>query len=563
MRDKADTLPLDRYAALGDGRSVALLGADGSIDWWCVPNLDSVPFFDHLVAGEAGGRLSITPAQDFTVERRYREGSNVLEQVFTASSGSARITSSLNSGPSGRLPWSELAQRVEGITGTVEFAVEVRPGRRLDQSTPWREAGPHGPVLHIDGIVAAFRATDDVVRTEETDERLVARLTTQAGSRSVLAFLAAANEPLILPSLETIDGRIDRSDAAWREWSSNLNYDGPYADAVRRSALALKLLLYSPTGAIAAAATTSLPERIGGAKNYDYRFAWVRDVAYTIKAFLRVGAVEEAKAAFSWLTATICRHGALRTMYALNGDLAPPEREVALPGYRGSAPVRTGNHARDQLQLGTYGDVMETAALFVENGHVLDLATRSLLAELADRCADIWRQPDAGLWELDDPQHYTMSKIGVWTALNGADRLAAAGQIDASRRERWARERDRIRDWIDTNCWDERRKAYVMFPGSDRLDAGLLLATRFGFDRPDRLAATRDAIRRELAAGPLVYRFSDARKGGGHVHRLRVLDGRGVCAPGRPRRGRVADGRALALARRQPRTAARTTRCPQ
>jgi len=171
-------LPLDQYAALGDGRSVALVGSDGSIDWWCVPNLDSPPFFDRLLAGDGGGRFSVAPAGPFTVERRYRQGSNVLEQVFSTASGQARVTYSLNSGPSGRLPWSELAHRVEGLAGTVELDIEVRPGRRLDQANPWREPSPHGDVLHLDGILAAFRASDDVERLIEADDRLVARMAT-------------------------------------------------------------------------------------------------------------------------------------------------------------------------------------------------------------------------------------------------------------------------------------------------------------------------------------------------------------------------------------------------
>ncbi len=502
-------LPLDQYAAVGDGRSVALVGADGSLDWWCVPNLDSTPFFNRLLAGEDGGRFSVAPSGPFTVERSYRPGSNVLEQVFATEGGRARVTYSLNSGPSGRLPWSELAHRVEGLEGAVEFGVEVRPGRRLGQANPWREGSPHGDVLHLDGIVAALRTTGDVERLIEGDDRVTARFATEAGSRTVLALLASMNEPLILPPLAAIDGRIDRSDQAWREWSGNLTYAGRYGEAVRRSALALKLLLFTPTGAITAAATTSLPERIGTGRNYDYRFAWVRDVAYTIKAFLRVGAVEEAKAAFSWLTATILRHGGRpRTMYRLDGDLAPEERELDLPGYRDSRPVREGNRARDQLQLGVLGDLMETAALFVECGHVLDLTTRRLLADLADRCADLWRSRDSGIWELEQAEHYTMSKLGCWTALDRAARLAASGQLDASHADRWRRERERIRDWVDAHCWSDAKQSYTMHPGTDRLDASLLLATRFGFERRDRLALTRDAVRRELCRGPLVFRYS-------------------------------------------------------
>ena len=506
-----DWLPLDRYAAVGDGRSVALVGADGSIDWWCVPNLDSTPYFDRLLAGEDGGRLSVAPAGPFTVERRYRKDSNVLEQVFATAAGRARVTYSLNSSPSGRLPWSELAHRVEGLEGAVEFGVEVRSGRRLGQANPWREASPHGDVVHLDGIVAALRTSGDVERLTEADDRVTARLTTQAGSRSVLALLASSNEPLILPPPAAIDARIDRSDQAWREWSGNLAYEGRYGEAVRRSALALKLLLYTPTGAIAAAATASLPERIGAGKNYDYRFAWVRDVAYTTKAFLRVGAVEEAKAAFSWLTATILRHGGQpRTMYSLDGDLAPEERELDLPGYRNSRPVREGNRAREQVQLGVFGDLLETAALFVRCGHVLDLATRRLLADLANRCADLWRSRDAGIWELEQAEHYTMSKLGCWTALDRAAKLAGSGQLDASHADRWRRECDRIRDWVDAHCWSDAKQSYTMHPGTDRLDASLLLAARFGFERSDRLALTRDAVRRELCRGPLVFRYSGA-----------------------------------------------------
>ena len=502
-------LPLAQYAALGDGRSVALVGADGSIDWWCVPNLDSEPLFDRLLDAQAGGRFSLTPDAGFTVERRYRRDSNVLEQTFETASGRARVTSSLNSGISGRLPWSELALRVEGLDGSVAFALVLRPGRRLDRASPWREPSPHGDVLHVDGVVCAFRADDSVVRTVEDDCGIEARLVTAEGSRATLAMLASSDEPLILPPLPEIDARIDRSDQSWREWSTNLKVDSLYAADVRRSALALKLLLFSPTGAIAAAATTSLPERIGGDKNYDYRYAWVRDVAYTIKAFLQVGATEEAKAAFSWLTATVLRHGPnLRIMYRLDGALAPEEETLDLPGYRDSGPVRRGNRARDQDQFGVFGDLMEVAAMFVERGHVLDLVTRRLLAGVADRCADLWHGRDSGIWELEQPEHYTMTKIGCWTALDRAHHLAVLGQIDASHADRWARERDRIRDWIDAHCWSEAKRSYTLHAGTDRLDASLLLAVPFRFERRDRLAATRDAIARELCRGPLVYRYS-------------------------------------------------------
>ncbi len=507
-RDPAGFLPLAQYACLGDGRSVALVGADGSIDWWAVPNLDSPPLFDRLLDPVHGGRFSITPVGAYTVERRYRPNSNVLEQVFTTADGSARITDSLNSGISGRLPWSELARRIEGLTGSVTFEIAAVTGRRLDKANSWREPSPHGDVLHLGNIILAFRAHEAVQRTQEDDRGVKARLVTQPGSRTITALLGTSDEPLILPTLAAIDARIDRSDQAWREWTSNLSVEAGYADELRRSALALKLLLFSPTGSIAAAATTSLPEKIGGKKNWDYRFAWARDVTYTIKAFLRVGATEEAQAAFGWLTATVRRHGVMKTMYKLDGSDAPDAAELDLPGYRGSKPVQSGNLAGSQLQLGTFGDLLETAAMFVREGHVLDLTTRRLLAEQADRCADSWRQKDSGIWELQEQEHYTISKIGCWTGLDRAAWLAERGQIDSSHADRWKRERDRIQDYIDTECWSEAKQSYTLHAGSEKLDAAVLLGVPFGLPRRERLLTTCKAIQQELSSGPHLYRYT-------------------------------------------------------
>jgi len=498
---------LNRYGALGDGRSVALVGVNGSIDWWSVPNLDSTPLFDRLLDPDGGGRFAIIPVGDFAVERRYRTDSNVLEHTFTTAGGRARLTDSLNSGTAGRLPWSELARRIEGLEGSVEFRVEAFLGRRLNRPPSWRQSGPDGGILHIDGLLVALRG--EFERLEENDRGVSGRLTTSSGTRDVLVILASADAPLILPTLPAIDARIDRSDQTWREWARTLTFEGPFAEHVRRSALALKLLVFAPTGAIAAAATTSLPERLGGDKNYDYRYAWVRDVCYSIKAFLRVGVTEEAQAAFSWLTTTLGKElGRLCVMFKLDGTMAPEERELDLPGYANSSPVRLGNRARDQLQLGIFGDILETAALFVERGHVLDLTTRRLLKSLVNQCAISWRQKDAGIWELSALEHYTMSKMGCWTALDRAVRLAEQGQIDAGEASRWAQERDRIREWIDLHCWSEPKRAYTLYPGTERLDASLLLGSRFGFASRDRLIMTRDAIRQELCRGALVYRYS-------------------------------------------------------
>ncbi|ONG53979.1 glycoside hydrolase family 15 [Pseudoroseomonas deserti] len=499
-------LALEDYGALGDGRSVALSGADGSIDWWCVPNLDSPPLFDRLLDPEEGGRFCLTPVDPFEVERRYRPGSNVLETIFTTAQGRARLTESLNSGTAGRLPWGELARRVEGIDGTVVFAVEMRPGRRANGASPYRSKIGEHAVFHV-GKVLGLLLHSDGFAGEQADDGVCGRLTVAQGQREVLALIVGEGEPLVVDPVATIDERIDLSDKEWRDWSDRVAYDGAHREAFIRSILALKLLLFSPSGAIAAAATTSLPEGIGGRKNYDYRYAWVRDAGYTIKAFLTAGARAEAKAAFTWLLKRLREHDA-RVCYTLGGALAPDLTVIDVPGYRRSGPVHVGNLATTQHQHGIYGDIFETASRFVACGNILDPSSAELLSHLADQCADAWRKKDAGIWELETPQHYTMSKISCWQALARAVELADQGQLPTTCRDRWSRERDRIAAWIEAHCWSERKQAFTFYAGSEALDASLALAVRFGFDGHDRLEKTLDAIDAELGAGPYHHRYS-------------------------------------------------------
>ena len=507
LRDADGFLNLENYAALGDGRSVALSGADGAIDWWCVPNMDSAPLFDRLLDGERGGTFSITPVEPFAVERRYRPDSNVLETIFITASGRAKLVESLNSGPAGRLPWAELARRVEGLDGFVRFAITLRFSRRADTVSPYfAPAGGHN-VFHVDRVLGVFRHCGGVTIDTVEDGLVTATAAVGPGDRARIAIIAGEDEPLVCQDIEQIDARIDLSDFEWRQWTQGLKVPEVHRDRILRSALALKLLLYSPTGAITAAATTSLPEGIGGKKNYDYRYAWVRDAGYTIKAFLRIGAHGEAKAAFTWLLKRL-GEGDPQVCYTLDGCPVPAEREIAVSGYRHSKPVRVGNLAGGQHQHGIYGDIFETASRFVACGNFLDTSSAETLSHLADACADRWRLPDAGIWELPEERHYTMSKISCWQALARAVELADEGQIPTTCRDRWARERDRIEAWIGEHCWSEKRGAYLMHPDSDALDASLALAVRFRFDGQDRLARTLDALDKELASGAFHYRYT-------------------------------------------------------
>ena len=499
-------LPLERYGVLGDGRSVALSGIDGSIDWWCVPNLDSPPLFNRLLDPEEGGRFELAPSAAFTTTHRYRADSNVLETTFVTADGIARLTESLNSGTAGRLPWAELARRVEGLEGTVRFELRVLFGRRADVVSPYHSTTGRHPVFHV-GRVLGVLLHSPGVRMERFDDGARGALEVGAGTREIVAVVAGEDEPLVIPTIEDLDARIEVSDREWKVWARGLAHEAGTRPQFLRSALALKLLLYSPTGAIAAAATTSLPEGIGGGKNYDYRFAWVRDAGYTVKAFLAAGALGEAKAAFTWLLKRLEAHGP-RVCFTLQGGEVPPARAVDVPGYRRSTPVRVGNDATSQRQHGVFGDIFETASRFVEGGNILDAASAELLARLADQCADCWRQKDSGIWELAELQHYTNSKVSCWQALARAVELADAGQLPTTCRDRWSRERDRIEAWIGEHCWSEALQSYVFHPGSEKLDASLALAVRFRFDGPERLARTLDAIDRHLGHGAFHHRYS-------------------------------------------------------
>ena len=510
--------PIQGYAALGDGRSVAVVAPDGGVDWWCVPNIDSDPLFGALLDPAEGGAFTLQPAEPFRAERKYRDGSNVLETVFTCASGAVRVTESMNSTLAGRLPWCELARRIEGLEGAVPMRARLAFGTRADAVSPWLEPNGNGAVFHAGRVLGLLRSTPNMSVTREDDREIVLEGTVRAGERALVAVVAGEDQPLGVPTTGDIDRRIDATDAAWRAWADGLAYEGPHREAVVRSALALKLLLFSPTGAIAAAATTSLPEKLGGSKNWDYRYAWVRDAAYTLAAFLRLGVVPESQAAFEWLVHRLGETGA-KVCYRLDGSPVPPVAEVDAPGYRGSRPVATGNQAAEQHQHGVYGDILEAASVFVGAGGVLDARSAAVLSRLADECADRWRRKDAGLWELEQDEHYTMSKVSCWQALARAVEMAEAGHLPSTCAPRWRRERDRIVDWVDAHCWSEKKGAYAFHAGTDRLDASLALAVRFGFPRAERLSATLDAVRRELGAGPhlwsrgpWVYRYSGAER---------------------------------------------------
>ena len=505
-------VPIADYALVGDGRTAALVATDGSVDWWPCPTLDAPPLCAAIVDPERGGHFVLRPVERYEVDRRYLYRTNVLESIYRTSEGVVTVTQAMNVGSSGRLPWVEFVHRIVVLSGQVTMHWEWRPGDHFGRAAPW-VTSYHGTPLSIVGHQVVGVITDDATECTVDDDRGAVRgtLTAEPGGHRTIALVSSDREPLFIPDLAAVDERLDRTIAFWCRWSERLTQAGPWASIVERSALALKLLLAEDTGAIAAAATTSLPERIGGEKNWDYRFAWVRDTSFALDALINLGLHEEVQRSVAWLIETIGRNGpGLHVFYTLGGQVKSDQEELAAAGYAHSRPVRAGNRAAAQRQLGTYGDLFDTIWRYCAAGHVLDAPTARLLADLADQCCDTWRNPDAGLWELTQREHYTISKIGCWVALDRAARLADEGQIADVRSARWRDEAEHIRTWIDTNCWSDAKRSYTFFAGTDDLDAAVLLAGRTGFERGQRLTTSITAIRDELGEGPLLYRYTGA-----------------------------------------------------
>lgn len=506
--------PIGSYGILGDGRTVALVAKDGSIDWMPMPTLDSAPVFDRILDGTEGGRFELCPDIDFTIQRRYREHSAVLETTFHTARGTVTVVDALNRLGDHPLPWTELARVVEASDGAVPMRWRFAPGRRFGTATPWAQRldGVVSVQLHDQMMALVHR---DVGEAQVRSHAVEGCFEATPGAIAVLALVATDGEPVpVVDPGEVID-RVQETTDRWRAWCREIDYDGPARDAVVRSVITLKLLTAAKNGANVAAATTSLPEVVGGDRNFDYRFCWVRDASFALDALSGVGARPAVHATLSWLLQAVARTAPdVHVFYTLGGEPAPGTMADVpnLPGYLGTAPVHVGNSAATQRQLGAYGHVFDAAWRFVQDGGLLDPATAAMFEGLADKVCDLWWKEDAGLWELGQYEQYTSSKVGCWVALDRAVRFAERGQLASRRVDRWRAVRDEIHEWVDANCWSETKRAYTMHARTDDLDAAVLLMARTGFvPRGDeRLASTVEAIQSELGAGgPLLFRYSE------------------------------------------------------
>jgi GH15 family glucan-1,4-alpha-glucosidase len=499
------------YAVIGDGRTASLVARDGSIDWLCLPSLDSGSVFGALLDVEHGGAFTLAPSEPFAVKRRYSPDTNVLETTFKTAAGSVRLTDAMPLPLNGLAPTRELVRRIEGLSGEVPMSWTVEPrfgygrsGTRIERRLGFPVASAGADAM----AVLAFDAGEPECGSEDVHGQLVVR----DGAEALLALSVSHGDPLVFPPRGEIERRLEETLGFWRAWAGGRRYAGPWREAVLRSALALKLLIHAPSGAVAAAVTTSLPEELGGVRNWDYRYSWIRDSAAILDALLGLGCPREAESFFWWLMhASQLTHPRVNVLYRLNGGARVPEYELDFAGYEGSRPVRIGNAATTQQQLDVYGHLLQTAWLFAEAGGRLSADIASRLASTADLVGSIWRREDSGIWEVRGRvRHFTESKMMCWVALDRACRLAAAGQIPPANASQWRDQATAIRRFVSGRCWSSDRHSYMRFPEADETDASILLPVMMGYgagEDHDRQAATVRTVRAELGHGALLHRY--------------------------------------------------------
>ncbi len=507
--------PIEDYALIGDLLTGALISREGSVDWLCLPRFDSPACFAALLHDASAGRWLLAPAREAAVggratSRRYRGDSLILETEWRTPDGTVRVIDCMPPRTGG----ADVVRLVQGVSGRVDMTMDLRLRFDYGSVVPWvtrrgedlcAVAGPDSIWLHTP------------VETHGEHLTTVADFTVGAG-QAVPFVLTHHASHLRRPRPADAEQAITGTERYWADWMSGCRYDGGWQTAVRRALVTLKGLTYAPTGGILAAATTSLPERLGGPRNWDYRYCWLRDSTFTLQALLSAGFLEEARAWREWLLrAAAGDPSQLQIMYALDGTRRIPEAELPwLSGYEGSRPVRTGNDAAGQFQLDVWGEVLDSLHLARETGLAVDTTAWDLQRMLLEYLEGHWRDPDNSLWEVrGDRRHFVHSKVLAWAGLDRA--------VDTVRRhglpgpaDRWAELRDRIHREVCDQGYDPERNTFTQFYGSRGLDAALLLLPRVGFLpwHDPRIRGTVEAVGRELCEDGLVLRYRNDADGG-------------------------------------------------
>jgi GH15 family glucan-1,4-alpha-glucosidase len=514
--------PIEHYGIIGNLRTAALVGMDGSIDWLCLPYFDSPSVFAAILDDRKGGRFRIAPAgEDFRRKQFYWPDTAILVTRFLHDDGVGEVEDYMPIAGASAAP-DELVRRVRVVRGKVPFHLECRPAFDYARASHECRVSAQGARFDGPGLVLDLAAP---LPLRPDGDGVVADFTLGEGEKATFSLRRARGDeqPAHCPGVGEAEDLFRDTVAYWRRWLSKCTYTGRWREMVQRSALTLKLLSFEPTGAIVAAPTCSLPEWVGGARNWDYRYTWIRDAAFTLYGLLRVGFTEEASRFRDWLQARWQDGdgdgaGPLQLMYGIDGRSDLTEQALDhLEGYRGSRPVRIGNGAHRQLQLDIYGELMDSIYLF--NKYVEPVAYDGWvrLRRLVDWLCDNWKRDDEGIWEVrGGRRQFVYSKVMSWVALDRSLRLADKRSFPADR-ARWLKVRDEIYEEVMTQGWDPKRQTFVQSYGSEALDASLLLMPLVFFVAPNdpRMLNTVDAIRRPVSAGGLaadglVYRYDPA-----------------------------------------------------
>jgi GH15 family glucan-1,4-alpha-glucosidase len=518
VSEKDGYRPIGDYALIGDCHTAALISRHGSIDWCCLPRFDAGSTFAHLLDSERGGRCAIVPADGgpWEITRSYVGDSLVLETALQGRTGAARLIDCFVIREGTRADTERRIIRVlEGVRGSVEFELRVAPRFDYGEVRPWIRR--HGRRLFsATGGNDALLVWCEHECEEEQPHELGGRVTVGVGDRIHLALSYSAPELVaedpVEPDPAALDREVEETITWWHEWAKALKLDGRDQPAARRSGLVLKAMTHAPTGAIVAAPTTSLPEVAGGVRNWDYRYAWVRDSSFSSRAFVELGAVEEADAFRSFIMRSAAGHADdLQVAYGVGGERRlQPTGLSALAGYRHSSPASAGNSAAGQLQLDVYGELINLTWRWHRRGHSPSDDDWRFLVSLIDHAAEQWRRPDCGIWEWPgDPEHFVHSKVLCCSALDRGLRLADECLRRAPTR-RWSRARDELRATIERRGYDRQRGVFVQVFDRPELDAALLLLPTVEFVDwcDERMLRTTAAIREELDAGDgLLYRY--------------------------------------------------------
>lgn len=507
------------YALIGDCRSAALVSLQGSIDWLCLPHFSSPSVFAALLDRRRGGRLAVRPRAPFRSQRRYLGRTAVLETVFETADGRALIRDFMPLGGGGRHlePQRGIIRSIEGLEGRMVLDVLFEPRPDYARRRPRLRQSGNGTVTWRDGSQVMILRSDASFELATEGDSASGVLPVGPGERTALSLAYCHRDVGILPRLEDVDRDLERTRRWWEAWSRNYRPTGPHGETVLRSAVTLKLLCATLSGAVLAAPTTSLPEAVGGIRNWDYRFCWLRDASLTLRAFIDLGFVQEAEQFLHWLlySTRLTRPG-LNVLYDLFGEYRLPEHVLShLEGYRASAPVRCGNGAWEQRQLDVYGAVALAARLFVRRGGVLEPAERRMLEGFGKRVVRHWQSPDHGIWEVRGrQQHYTYSKLMCWAALDALLELMESGGVGGDR-QNLERERARIRAAIEERAFNRQLGSYTATFDGQGADASLLAIARTGFHEAgdERMRGTFRFIDERLGRGALVYRYPAASDG--------------------------------------------------